>query len=92
MVVTFNGLTAIATSWSDTQIVASIPTGGITEPVVVTVNGAASNGSTYTVYFTLTTSISPSPGLAGSTLTSTGFERVSSFYNSPPHTVQRIPP
>jgi hypothetical protein len=65
VVVTFNGLTAIATSWSDTQIVASIPTGGITEPVVVMVNGAASNGSTYIVYFTLTTSISPSPGPGG---------------------------
>ena len=71
--VTFNGLNAAATSWSDTQIVASVPAGAVTGPVVVTVNGVASNGPIYTVTFTPTiTSISPSPGPAGTTVTLTG--------------------
>src|SRR6266404_2664875 len=45
----FNGTTAAPTSWSDTSIVAPVPAGASTGPVVVTVAGAASNGVTFTV-------------------------------------------
>lgn len=47
--VTFNGTQATPTSWSSTSIGAPVPAGATTGPVVVTVNGAASNGSTFTV-------------------------------------------
>jgi hypothetical protein len=47
--VTFNGLAATVTSWTDTTIVATVPGGATTGPVVVTVSGRASNGPTFTV-------------------------------------------
>lgn len=47
--VTFDGVAATPTSWSDTSIVASVPAGANTGPVVVTVGGTASNGVTFTV-------------------------------------------
>jgi len=49
--VTFNGVSAgTATSWSDTQIVVVVPGGATTGPVVITVNGVASNSDKiYTV-------------------------------------------
>lgn len=47
--VTFNGAGAAITSWSDTRIVATVPSGATTGPVVVTVGGAPSNGTTFTV-------------------------------------------
>lgn len=47
--VTFNGTSATASSWSDTQIVASVPEGATTGNVVVTVNGITSNGVAFTV-------------------------------------------
>ena len=46
--VTFNGVTATPTSWTDTAIVAPVPAGATTGPVVVTINGIASNGVTFT--------------------------------------------
>ncbi len=48
-VVRFNGTVATPTSWSASAIVVPVPTGAATGPVVVTVNGAASNGVTFTV-------------------------------------------
>src|SRR5262249_53395693 len=45
--VTFNGVAATATSWSNTSIVVSAPTGARTGDVIVTVNSLASNGSTF---------------------------------------------
>ena len=45
----FNGTTATPTTWSDTTIVAAVPAGATTGPVIVTVSGAASNGVTFTV-------------------------------------------
>ena len=42
--VRFNGTTATPTSWSPTSIVAPVPSGATTGPVVVTVGGVASNG------------------------------------------------
>ena len=47
--VTFNGIAATASSWSDTSITAVVPAGATTGPVVVTVDGEASNGVTFTV-------------------------------------------
>jgi RHS repeat-associated protein len=43
-IVTFNGTTATATSWSPTSIAVTIPNGASTGNVVVTVGGQASNG------------------------------------------------
>ena len=48
----FNGTTATPTSWSATSIVAPVPSGATTGPVVVTVGGASSNGVTFTVLTT----------------------------------------
>jgi len=48
-VVTFNGVFAYPTSWGNTSIVAPVPSGATTGPVVVTVNNVASNGVTFTV-------------------------------------------
>lgn len=47
--VTFNGTLAAPTSWSATRIVAPVPTGATSGPLVVTVNGIASNGFAFTV-------------------------------------------
>ena len=46
--VSFNGVTATPTSWSATSIGVPVPAGATTGPVVVTVNGVASNGVTFT--------------------------------------------
>lgn len=46
---TFNGIAAIPTSWSNTQVVAPVPSGATTGPVIVTVGGIASNKVTFTV-------------------------------------------
>ena len=48
-IVTFNGLVASPLSWSNTQIVASVPVGATTGPVVVTVRNVPSNSVTYSV-------------------------------------------
>ncbi|MEN3327397.1 MAG: hypothetical protein V7638_2204 [Acidobacteriota bacterium] len=47
--VSFNGQAATISSWSSNSIVTTVPAGTITGPVVVTVNGVASLGVTYTV-------------------------------------------
>jgi len=47
--VSFNGLPAVITSWSANSIVTAAPASVITGPVVVTVNGVASNAVTFTV-------------------------------------------
>src|SRR6266566_1395518 len=71
--VTFNGTKAIPTSWSATSIVAPVPSGAATGNVLVTVAGLASNA----VSFTLTTppsitSLSPTSGPVGTSVTITG--------------------
>jgi hypothetical protein len=55
--ISFNGTTAIPSSWSATSIVAPVPVGASTGTVVVTVGGVASNGVTFTVTV-------PPPGIA----------------------------
>ena len=47
--VSFNGVWATASSWSDTEIRVAVPPGAATGEVVVTVSGQASNGVTFTV-------------------------------------------
>lgn len=63
--VTFNGTSAVATSWSDTSIVAPVPNGATTGNVVI-VSGTASNGVNFTVTTIAPTlqSIAVTPGTA----------------------------
>jgi len=71
--VTFNGISATPTSWSATSIVVPVPSGATTGNVVVTVSGAASNGVAFTVLPTPSiTSLNPTTGTAGSSVTITG--------------------
>src|SRR5262249_27135380 len=71
--VTFNGTSATPTSWSATRIVAPVPTGATTGNVVVTVGGPASNGMSFTVNVPPTiTSLSPTSGPVGTSVTITG--------------------
>jgi Glucodextranase, domain B/IPT/TIG domain len=47
--VTFNGVAAAATDWNSMTIVVPVPTGATTGPITVTVSGASSSSSTFTV-------------------------------------------
>lgn len=47
--VSYNGTELTPASWSDTSIVAAVPTGASTAPFVVTVAGEQSNSATFTV-------------------------------------------
>lgn len=47
-VVTFNGVPAVVTSWSNTQITVLVPV-TTTGDIVVTVNGVSSNGVRFTI-------------------------------------------
>jgi hypothetical protein len=47
--VSFSGVPATPTAWSDTTITAAVPTGAVTGPVVVTAGGEASNAVVFTV-------------------------------------------
>jgi hypothetical protein len=71
----FNSMAATPMNWSNTSIVAPVPTGATTGNVVVAVSGIASNG----VMFTVTgasapsiTSLSPTSGAVGTSVTITG--------------------
>jgi RHS repeat-associated protein len=71
--ITFNGVVAVPSNWTDTKLSVPVPSGATSGPVVVTVNGAASNGFTFTVDANPTiTSISPGSGAAGTVVTVTG--------------------
>ena len=50
--ITFNGAAASPTSWTSGSIVAPVPSGATTGPVIVTVGGVVSNGITFTVLTT----------------------------------------
>src|SRR5207249_4656888 len=71
--VTFNGI-ATATSWSATSIIAPVPTGATTGNVVVTVGGVGSNAVSFTVTVPAPsiTSLNPTSGLVGTSLTIAG--------------------
>ena len=71
---TFNGTpVGMITSWTAGSIVAAVPVGATTGNVVVTANGVASNGMSFTVLATPNiTNLSPTSGVAGTTLTISG--------------------
>ena len=69
--VTFNGTSASTTAWSATSITATVPTGATTGPVVVTVNGLASNSANFTV-FPVISSLTPTAGGVGSSVVIAG--------------------
>jgi len=71
--VTFNGVVANVSSWSDTLIVAYVPSGAVSGPLLVTVNGQQSNPVIYKVLYTpVLDSFSPTTAVAGTTLTLNG--------------------
>jgi hypothetical protein len=71
--VTFNGTAVTSiTSWNSTTIKAIVPTGATTGNVVVTVGGTASNGKAFTVTAPSITSLSPTSGGAGASVTISG--------------------
>jgi hypothetical protein len=72
--VTFNGTVASASTWGETSISTTVPSGATTGNVIVTVNGVASNGATFTVTAPVPTisSLSPTSGSVGASVTITG--------------------
>lgn len=69
--VTFNGVIATPSSWSDTEIIVPVPAGASTGHVVVSVGGESSNSVVFTVHPQIT-SISPTSGSVGTSVTITG--------------------
>lgn len=69
--ITFNNLPVTPANWTDTSVVAPVPSGVTTGPVVAQVGGYASNPVTFTVAASIS-SISPSLGSAGTPVTITG--------------------
>jgi hypothetical protein len=71
--ITFNGIAAAPTSWSNTQIVVSVPSGASTGPLVVTAGGMTGNSVNFTVLPTPTiSSLNPTSGGVGAPVTITG--------------------
>jgi putative Ig domain-containing protein/IPT/TIG domain-containing protein/VCBS repeat protein/fibronectin type III domain protein len=71
--VEFNGLAAVATTWSDTRITALVPAGATSGNIVVTVGGLASNPASFTVVPTPALSYrTPASGPVGATVTLAG--------------------
>jgi IPT/TIG domain/Bacterial Ig-like domain (group 2)/Galactose oxidase, central domain len=71
--VTFNGVAATPSSWSNTQIKAPVPAGATTGSVVVTTDGLSSSGTTFTVKPTPTiSSVAPSSGAPSVVVTISG--------------------
>jgi hypothetical protein len=71
--VSFNGVATTPTAWSDTSITAPVPTGATSGPVVVTVGGQPSSGSTFTVTSAPSiTTLAPNTGAIGSVITING--------------------
>jgi hypothetical protein len=72
-IVTFNGLTATINSWNPNSIVASVPAGATSGPVVVNVAGTLSNGVNFvTAGPPNISSLYPAAGLVGQSVTITG--------------------
>jgi hypothetical protein len=68
--VKFNGTAGLVVSWSSSQIVALVPSGASTGPVIVAGNGLSSNAVTFTVTAApAITSLSPASGLRGQLVT-----------------------
>jgi YD repeat-containing protein len=69
--VAFNGMASNPSSWRDNTILAPVPVGATTGPIVVTVGGVGINGPTFTVVPGIT-NLSPLSGSAGTSVTITG--------------------
>jgi hypothetical protein len=69
--VTFNGVAASPTAWSNTSVTVPAPPGATTGDVVVTVNGFSTNGATFRVLPNIT-AIGPASGTVGSLVTLSG--------------------
>jgi len=70
--VTFNGVTAAPTSWSASSITVPVPAGATSGSVVVVVNGVASNAYFFSVTNPSISSLSPSSGPTGTSVTISG--------------------
>lgn len=71
--VTFNGLPASASSWSDTSISISVPNGATSGPLLVAINGVASNPVNFTVLLPpVISSVTPASGPSGTQFTIAG--------------------
>jgi len=71
--VKFNGTVGSPSSWSNTTVVVSVPSGATTGNIVITASGAPSNGVAFTVLPTPSiTSLSPASGPTGTNVTITG--------------------
>lgn len=71
--VSFNGTSATFTFNSDTQIMATVPSGATTGPISVTATGTASSASNFTVIPSpVVTSFTPASGPVGTSVTVTG--------------------
>lgn len=69
--ITFNGVTATSTAWSNTSITVPVPAAATTGPVVVTVGGAPSDPVNFTIQPKITT-ISPEPAAQTANITIMG--------------------
>ena len=70
---TFNGTTAIPTSWSSTTILVTVPAGAATGNVVVAVSSLASNGVNFTVVVApIINTLSMNSGSVGTSITIAG--------------------
>ncbi len=70
--VTLNGNAATVSSWSSSSIVAIVPFGTTSGPVVVTAGGVQSNGFGFTVLQPTIASVSPNTGNPGTSVTIAG--------------------
>ncbi len=71
--VTINGALCGVTSWSDTSITIRVPSNASTSNLVVTADGAISNGAAFTFYaYPSITTVSPEGGAVGTPVTMTG--------------------
>ncbi len=70
--VSFNGQTATIVSWSSTSIVAIVPYGATTGPVIVTAGGIQTNGVGFTVLMPTIASLSVNAGNPGTTVAIVG--------------------
>jgi YD repeat-containing protein len=69
--VTFNGLAATVSNWSNTGITVLAPSGGTTGAVAIQLNGISSIGQTFT-FVPVISNLSPSSGPAGTSVTIAG--------------------
>jgi RHS repeat-associated protein len=71
--VKFNGVAATIISWSDTSVTALVPSTATSGPVTLTMNSVTSNGVQFTLISAFSiTSISPTSGAVGSSVTING--------------------